>query len=202
MPPDPLRIAALSHAYPRMRSAIISVAPAPCLILLLRAYYQDDVARGFAWLVAALFAFPAAIHFVGKALDRRFGRLVRSTEVTLRHVMAPLLFGAAFNVVKSLDDWSLRTGNPSVLIFVLAAVGVWLVAKDWPVRRHLLLFVAVCCVGAIVVPAAAGTAALPEWRANAAGAAVLAWMMVGVLDYLTLRRVLAPSAKPEFSRDA
>jgi hypothetical protein len=202
------RIAAVTAGYPRMRIAIISALPAPLCVPFIQASFAEDVVRVFAWGLALIAGLSVTAYLAPRLLDGRFGRLesgkrrmvssgVWGPPIPLWQACGPMLGGIGLSVVTSLDDWSLATGGPSVLMFVLAGIGLWLAAKDWTVRKHLLIFVAVCGAGAVILPAASRTDALPVWRANACAAAALSWMVVGLLDFLTLRRVLAPNMTPE-----
>lgn len=189
---DLRRITFVTGAYPRMRAAALSVAIGPSVIWLLRSVRQDDewgMLIGF----AAVFVSSLPLRHAGCWFDRRFGRVVRPWD--RKFPWWPFVYGASFPLVVAFDDRALSFGGPSPIFLALAAFGLWLTIRDWPYRPQLLVFFATCLVSALALGHVSHQSDFLAWRMRADAAAVLAWMVVGCLDFLTLRRVLvAPGA--------
>src|SRR5690606_5806817 len=139
--------------------------------------------------LAALFAVRAALTAPEKWLDRRFGRVRRGFTGAWRDV-APMLFAISLAPLAVLDDWSLGSGGPSVLMLALAVLGLWITVRDWPYRPHALIFCATCAVSSLWLGAVSDRPDLLLWRMRADAMAILAWMAVGLFDFLMLRHLL------------
>lgn len=191
MPSDLARIAFVTRAYPRMRAAITAIAIGPVQIAMLRSIRLEDY-RAFAVAIGVLLAAKWLLSYaIEPMLDRRFGRVVNRSKGTTAEAVWPVAAGALGAVILELDDWSLERGGVSILMMALAAVGLWICIRDWPFRRYTVIFPIVCAVASVIVGSIdAGQADLLKIRMQADAAAVLAWMSVGCLDLLMLRRVM------------
>jgi hypothetical protein len=200
MPLDLDRVAFVTRAYPRMRRAIANVMLGPVLIWLLRSVRLHDVGAtvlGFVCFVPVL----TALHYLDRWLDRRFGRVDNGQSARRSGWRAGLAAGL-FNSGMKFDDWVVRSGGPSVLLLALAGVGLWATIRDWPHRAYTSIFFAVCLVSALTLPSLAHQADFLEWRIRADTAAILAWMVVGVCDFLVLRQVMRRPLAVEGKNDA
>jgi hypothetical protein len=191
------RIAFVTRAYPRMRAAALAVGFGPIVIWFLRSTRQQD-ARGALIAAAGFLATGYLVRYAERWFDARFGRVVRPWD--RKFLWWPLVFGASMPFVVSFDDWSLNSGGPSPILLSLAALGLWLTIRDWPYRPQLLVFFATCLASGLALGHVSRRPDFLAWRMRADAAVVLAWMLVGCLDLLTLRRVLsAPSVERQRS---
>jgi len=183
------RIAFVTRAYPRMRVAILNIGAGPAVIWWLRCARQDELGLAALAILTLVACGWSLRQGPEQWLDRRFGRVVPSeadTEWSWRRHL-PLIAGV---VLWRAEDWAQQTGGPPVFMLALTALGVRMFVRDWPYRSYTLIFTIVCALASAVLIAEHGDPDIMSWRMRADAAVILAWMMVGVGDLITLFRVM------------
>jgi hypothetical protein len=187
--PDLARIAFVTRAYPRMRVAILNIGAGPILIWWLR--YARGENLGMATLaIVTLVACVWALH-QGPArwLDRRFGRVLpdEPTSGWNWRSQLPVLAGV---LIWRAESWAQRTGGPPVFMLALTVLSLRTFVRDWVYRPYTVIFTLVCALSSAVLIAEHGNPDILAWRMRTDAAAILAWMLVGVCDLITLFRVM------------
>ncbi len=62
--------------------------------------------------------------------------------------------------------------------------------RDWPYRPYTLIVTVVCALASAVLLGERGNPDILVWRMRADAAAILAWVIVGMGDLVTLCRVM------------
>lgn len=189
MESDLERIAFVTRAYPRMRVAILNLGMGPVLIWFLR--YARGENLGLAplailFLIACLWALRQGPE---RWLDRRFGRVLSTAETSALNWRDQLPVIAGIFVWQA-ESWAQRTGGPPIFMLALTALSVRILIRDWPYRRYAVIFTLVCALSSAILVAEQGDPEILAWRMRTDTAAVLAWMMVGVGDLITLFKVM------------
>ena len=186
---DLARIAFVTRAYGRLQGSILSAFFVPFAVLAAQRFREDDVSATFAWILVLCVVGAAGASLVHYWMDRYFGRVVGDGAPFRWNAWRPLLLGGAYSMLEKFDGWSLREGQPSVMLMAAGAVVLWMAVRDWPHRQHMALTVFVCFAGAALLPLA-GAGQAPQWRVNLELAAAASWIVVCALDFLMLRRFL------------
>ncbi|HEY0876270.1 MAG TPA: hypothetical protein VGD94_22545 [Vicinamibacterales bacterium] len=185
--PDLERIAFVTRAYPRMRESISGLLLGPGLLLMVWGIELEEshyLRLGISLTLGAM----VARWFLDRWLNQRFGRVLKTSlsEADRALIAVTVVFGAVG--VLSLDDWVLDKGGPPVLMLTLVVVGLWLCVRAWPFRVYTLILPAVCAAAAVQL-AVSGPNPSPDLRVLVKAAAILAWMTIGLLDLVALRRM-------------
>ena len=185
--PDLERIAFVTRAYPRIRESISGLLLGPGLLLMVWGIELEEshyLRLGISLTLGAM----VARWFLDRWLNRRFGRVLKTSlsEADRALIAVTVVFGAVG--VLSLDDWVLDKGGPPVLMLTLVVVGLWLCVRAWPFRVYTLILPAVCAAAAVQL-AVSGPNPSPDLRVLVKAAAILAWMTIGLLDLVALRRM-------------
>ena len=187
------RIAFVTRNFDRMRGAFGIACLSPLFFIAVAAK-GSPVWVYVAWISAAVLIMIIAEGWI----TRRFGRVVHAEQPGVARRWARLLLPVVgFQLWLRFDNHSLGTGLPSLGLIYAGVVVLWLAIRDWPFRSYRFVIPPIAFAGAIAHMAVLTKADRDLWELVAGGSVVLAFMAVGILDYLTLARVFGAARSPE-----
>lgn len=186
------RIAFVTRQFLWMRNAFVIACVGPMFFIAVAAKDAPPWVY-IAWMSASILIFALAERWA----TRRFGRVVPDERPGALRRLPRILLPAIVGQLWQFDNESLAPGLPSVALVFAGVVVLWLAIRDWPFRSYRFVIPPIAFAGAIARMAVTTKADRDLWYLVAGGGVVLAFMAVGILDYLTLARVFGPARSPE-----
>lgn len=185
------RIAYITAHADGMLAGLVVASQCPIVLLLL-------IAKGSpVWVYLGAIALSLlTLWLVTRYATQRVGRVVHGAE--RRGFRRFLAMPAALAGVQlwRIDDHWIGAGSPSLTMIFIGVLVLWFTIRDWPFRGYRLAIPVVAFAAAVAHMWVVTEADLIVWRNYGAGSVVLAAMVVGLADYMTLLRMLG-AARPE-----